>query len=162
MVGRAMYLQSRSRLLRSCPSQLTPACRENPLALATRSSPGSGRSNELNNSGHRNHNQAGTLNFRIASRNSLSFGLGAMQTVRYASTNGSHIIPEHQRAAVMLPFFIVQDFFPVTFRPCVTVTARPALIRRVARFIEQRFRQSPVAVIRPMMSDARKASLRRR
>jgi hypothetical protein len=41
--GRAIYLHKRSRLSFCVPSQLTPACRENPFALATRSSPGSGR-----------------------------------------------------------------------------------------------------------------------
>ena len=41
---RAMYLHNRSRLSFCLPSQLTPAWRENPLALATRSSAGSGLS----------------------------------------------------------------------------------------------------------------------
>ena len=42
--GQAMYRHNRSRLSRWFPSQLTPACSEKPLALATRSSPGSGLS----------------------------------------------------------------------------------------------------------------------
>ena len=57
-----MYLHSRSRLSFWCPSQLTPACRENPLALATRSSPRLGRS-----SGRRDSIQ------NDAQDNSLSF-----------------------------------------------------------------------------------------
>ena len=42
--GLAVYRHSRSRLSFWCPSQLTPAWREKPLALATHSSPASGLS----------------------------------------------------------------------------------------------------------------------